>query len=202
LGRRRRLFVGRRRRLWRRRRVGRLVMALNIFQRLLRAWRHRWHDERDAHRALPDAVVARITQRVAASEARHSGEVRICVEASLPLSYALSNVPTAQIVHERAINQFAKLRVWDTEANNGVLIYVQLLEKQIEIVADRGLNAKVSADQWQAVIERMRAAFRAARFEDGLTEALAEVSALLVAHFPLAEGQQNPNELPDGVVRR
>jgi uncharacterized membrane protein len=177
-------------------------MALNLMQRMARAWSHRWHDERDAHRALPEAVVDRVSQRVAASEARHSGEVRICVEASLPLSYALSNVPTAQIVHERAINQFSKLRVWDTEANNGVLIYVQLLERQIEIVADRGLNARVSATEWQAVIERMRAAFRESRFEDGLTEALAEVSALLVQHFPLAPGQVNPDELPNRVVLR
>jgi uncharacterized membrane protein len=177
-------------------------MEVTFFQRLIRAWRHRWHDERDAHRALPDAVVDRVTQRVAASEARHSGEVRICVEASLPLSYAFSALPTAQLVHERAINQFAKLRVWDTEANNGVLIYVQLLEKQIEIVADRGLNAKVTPEQWQAVIQRMRAAFKESRFEDGLTEALAEVSALLVQHFPLADGEANPNELPDRVVVR
>jgi uncharacterized membrane protein len=176
------------------------TQPLSFLQRLTRAFRHRWHDERDSHRACPPAMVQRLAERVAASERRHSGEVQICVEASLPLSYAFSKLPTAQAVHERALSQFAKLRVWDTDANNGVLIYVQLLERHIDIVADRGLNAHVSPAQWQAVITRMREHFRKKAFEDGLTEALAEVSALLVLHFPVPEGHANPNELRDQPV--
>ena len=92
---------------------------------------------------------------------------------------------------------FGKLRVWDTEHNNGVLVYLLLAEHAIEIVADRGLNSRVDPQEWQRIIPRKGAAFRDQRFEDGLTQALEEVSALLVQHFPLADGQTNPNELPD-----
>lgn len=93
---------------------------------------------------------------------------------------------------------FGKLRVWDTEHNNGVLIYLLLAEHAIEIVADRGLNRHVSTPQWRALIDRMSAAFRKQAFEDGLTLALEEVSALMMAHFALDESSAaNPNELPD-----
>jgi len=95
---------------------------------------------------------------------------------------------------------FGKLRVWDTEHNNGVLIYLLLAEHAIEIVADRGIDARVDDAQWAALAQRMGAAFREGRFEDGLTQALEEVSALLVAHFPLAEGKADRNELPDAPV--
>ena len=97
---------------------------------------------------------------------------------------------------------FGKLRVWDTEHNNGVLIYLMLAEHAIEIVADRGLNKHVSREQWQAIVDRMRELFRAGRFEDGLNAAIDAVDALLVQHFALAPGQLNPNELPDAPWRR
>ncbi len=161
-----------------------------MIQRFLR---HRWLDEADTRRAIPPELLERLRRRVAASEKRHSGEVRIHVEAGLPTSYLLRHA-TAR---ERAVALFGKLRVWDTEHNNGVLIYLLLAEHAIEIVADRGLNQHVTAGEWQAIVARMGAAFRERRFEDGLTQALEEVSALLVAHFPLAAGQTNPNELPD-----
>ena len=163
---------------------------MNRFGRILK---HRWLDERDLARTLDDALLTRIEARVAASEKRHSGEIRVCAEAGLPLSY-LWRGATAR---ERAVALFGKLRVWDTERNNGVLIYLLLADRAIEIVADRGLNRSVHPADWQAMVARMGPAFRAGRFEDGLTQALEEVSALLVAHFPLAEGQANPNELPD-----
>ncbi len=101
---------------------------------------------------------------------------------------------------ERAVAMFGKLRVWDTEHNNGVLIYLLLAEHAIEIVADRGLDRHVAPAEWQAIVARMGSAFREHRFEDGLTQALEEVSALLVAHFPAAGGGANPNELPDEPV--
>lgn len=166
-----------------------------FFGKLRRVLRHRWLDEASAHRAVTPALAERLHQRVKASEARHSGEIRICVEAGLPLSY-LWRGATAR---ERAVMMFAKLRMWDTAHNNGVLIYLLLAEHAIEIVADRGLNEKVSADEWREIASHLGAAFKARRYEDGLTEALSEVSALLVQHFPLAEGEANPNELPDGV---
>ncbi len=163
--------------------------------KLLRILKHRWLDEGSAHKAVTPALAERLRQRVAASERRHSGEVRICVEAGLPLSY-LWRGATAR---ERAVMMFAKLRMWDTAHNNGVLIYLLLAEHKIEIVADRGLNSKVSAEAWRAIAQRLGDAFKAKRYEEGLTDALAEVSALLVQHFPLAEGEANPNELSDGL---
>ncbi|HSV45754.1 MAG TPA: TPM domain-containing protein [Ramlibacter sp.] len=167
-----------------------------MLQKLKRMLRHRWLDEADTRRAIPPELVERLTRRVAASERRHSGEIRICVEAGLPLSYLWRGASA----RERAVMLFGKLRVWDTEHNNGVLIYLLLAEHAIEIVADRGLNRHVSAQAWQAIVQRMGRAFHEGRFEDGLTQALEEVSALLVQHFPLAPGAADTNELPDAPV--
>ena len=163
---------------------------------LKRLFKHRWLDESDARRAIPPDLLERLRLRVAASEKRHSGEIRICVEAGLPLSY-LWRRATAR---ERAVAMFGKLRVWDTEHNNGVLVYLLLAERAIEIVADRGLNRHVAPDEWKSMVGRMAAAFAEARFEDGLTQALEEVSALLVQHFPLGAGEADSNELPDAPV--
>jgi uncharacterized membrane protein len=162
-------------------------------KRLLRLLKHRWLDERDAQRALGRDALARLQQRVAASEKRHSGEIRVCIEAGLPLSYLWRNASA----HERALAMFGKLRVWDTAHNNGVLIYLLLAERAIEIVADRGLNDRVSAAQWQGLLAGMSAAFKAGRFEQGLNEAIDAMGALLAQHFPLRDGEANPNELPD-----
>jgi uncharacterized membrane protein len=163
--------------------------------RLTRILRHRWHDETDARRALGPAALARLKDRVAASETRHSGEIRVCVEAGLPLSYLWRSASARQ----RAVTLFGKQRVWDTEHNNGVLIYLLLAERAIEIVADRGLRRHVPQAQWDALLAGMRGAFQQRRFEAGLAEAVDAVGLLMEQHFPLAPGQTNPNELPDGV---
>lgn len=164
-----------------------------LFAKLGRIWRHRWIDESEVRRALPPAALERLAHRVTASERRHSGEIRICVEAGLPMSYLWRHAPP----RERAVTLFGKLRVWDTAHNNGVLIYLLLAEHAIEIVADRGIDAHVDDAEWAAMARRMSAAFREGRFEDGLTQALEEISAVLVEHFPLAEGELDVNELPD-----
>ncbi len=171
-------------------------MARNWSGIAARLVKHRWFDDADTRRAIPQDMLARLAQRVGASERRHSGEVRIYVEAGLPTSYLVREATP----RERAVAMFGKLRVWDTANNNGVLIYLLLAERAIEIVADRGLASRVDAGEWQRIVERMRDAFKAKRFEDGLTQALEEVSALLVEHFPLAPGEVNPNELPDEPV--
>jgi uncharacterized membrane protein len=168
-------------------------MPMNRFLRLLK---HRWMDESDARRALGPAALARIAARVRASETRHSGEIRVYVEAGLPLSYLWRNAPARQ----RAVTLFGKLRVWDTEHNNGVLIYLLLADHAIEIVADRGLARRVEAARWQAIVAGLRGALRAGRFEEGVAAAVDEVDSLLAQHFALAAGESNPNELPDAPV--
>ncbi len=161
--------------------------------RLVRIVKHRLWDETDTRRALDEATVERLTQRVVSSERRHSGEIRVCVESSLPLSYLWKDL-TAR---DRAVTMFGKLRVWDTEANNGVLIYLLLAERAIEIVADRGLNRVVGDDEWKRIVEAMRSAFHGGRYEEGLSQAIDAVDALLARHFALDVGVVNPNELPD-----
>ncbi len=164
-----------------------------MWKKLRRILRHRWLDEADLRRALPPELLDRLASRVAASEQRHSGEIRVFAEAGLPWSYLWRDATP----RERAVSVFGKLRVWDTEHNNGVLVYLLLAERAIEIVADRGLARQVTPAEWQALLGRMSQAFREARYEDGLTQALEEVSALLVRHFPQAEGIARANELPD-----
>lgn len=168
-----------------------------MWNRVKRVLRHRWLDVFNTRHAIPPDMQLRLQQRVAASEQRHSGEIRIYVETALPPGYLWRDAPMPQIIRQRALSIFSKLRVWDTASNNGVLIYLLLAEHAIEIVADRGLNDVVEPPVWLAMVSRMRDAFQHGRFEDGLTHALEEVSALLVQHFPLAVGERNPNELPD-----
>ena len=173
-----------------------------MFETIRRLWRHRWLDEHDTRRAIDPDLVQRLTRRVRASEQRHRGEVRLCVEASLPNSYLLRDGAMREIVRQRALTMFSKLRVWDTEENNGVLIYLLLAEQAIEIVADRGLNRHVSPAQWQAMVQRMGSAFTAGQFETGLTQTLEEVSSLLVEHYPATQGERQGNQLPDIPVLR
>ena len=172
--------------------------------KLLRILKHRWQDSSDTHRLIPDAMAQRLAQRIAASESRHSGEIRLCVEAALPLSYLWrlhGEASLRPLVRERALSWFGKLGVWDTQDNNGVLIYLLLAERRIEFVADRGLTARVTQAQWQDMVDRLAAHLQRDDFENGLTQALEEVSALLVALYPCGPGEPNPNELPNAVVR-
>lgn len=169
---------------------------MGFWQQLKRIAKHRWLDDSDTRHAVPMDMAERLRRRVAASEHRHSGEVRICVEAGLPMSYLWRNASP----RERAITQFGKLRVWDTAHNNGALIYLLLADRAIEIVADRGLNAVVTPAQWQTMVQHLGTALREGRYEDGLTQALEEVSAVLVQHFPADASRPNPNELGDQPV--
>lgn len=166
--------------------------------RFLRFLKHRWYEVGDVGRVLDAEALARLERRIAASEQRHSGEVRICVEAALPSSYLWRHASP----RERAISMFGKLRVWDTEHNNGVLIYLLLAEHAIELVADRGLNRHVDARHWQEMVEHLRAALREGRYEDGLTSALEEVSAVLVQYFPRTADDGDVNELDNAIVIR
>ena len=164
----------------------------------LRLLRHRLVDESDARAVLGPEALARIEAHVAASERRHRGEIRVVVEAGLPLSYLRRSASA----RDRAVALFGKLGVWDTEANNGVLVYLLLAERAIEIVADRGLNRVVGADEWAAIAAEMKSAFQARDFEGGLMRAIDAVDALLVRHFATRPGDVDVNELPDAPLLR
>jgi len=175
-----------------------------MFKRLSRLIHHLWLDASDVRRVVPDDMAERLARRVAASEGRHTGEVRLCVEASLPAGEAWQAGTAGALTHpvrERAVGWFGRLGVWDTEHNNGVLIYLLLAERSIEIVADRALTQRVPPEQWQAMVAALAQRLRAGDVEGGLTQALEEVSAVLVSHFPAPAGWQRANELPDCVVR-
>ncbi|HMN22653.1 MAG TPA: TPM domain-containing protein [Ottowia sp.] len=175
-----------------------------------RAWyatlRHLWLDERDARRAVPPALAERLRERVAASERRHSGQLRICVEGGLPPSYLWRHlrwrVPMPKLVHQRALMLFSRLHVWDTEHNNGVLIYLLLAERRIELVADRAVARRVDAQAWSALVRDLGEALHHGRFEQGLLQAVDGVTELLAPHFRPADDGPRPNELPDEPVLR
>lgn len=175
-----------------------------MLNRLNRLLRHLWLDASDVRRVVPDAMAESLARRVAASEGRHTGEVRLCVEACLPAGEAWQAGAAGALMHqvrERAVDWFGRLGVWDTEHNNGVLIYLLLAERSIEIVADRALTQRVPPAQWQAMVASLAERLRAGDVEGGLTQALEEVSAVLVTHFPAPAGWQRANELPDCVAR-
>ena len=173
-----------------------------VFQRLARLVRHRCA-EWQLRRALPHPALQELERLVAQSELRHTGQVRICVEAGLPWSYIWRDA-TAR---ERGITMFGKLRVWDTEHNNGALIYVLLADHAIEIVADRALERTMGKAQWQTLVSDMGGAFRHGHFITGLTAALERVSQQLSLHFPRPSNGQGPqpgvlevDNLPDAPV--
>lgn len=144
-------------------------------------------------RRFPPACLERIAGAIAASEARHTGEICFAVEAALPLQAVLVGMRT----RERAAEIFTRLRVWDTEANNGVLVYLLLADHAIEIVADRGLNGRVGDDDWAVICTQIADALRAGEGEDGILRAVGSISAILEKHFPRGEGYVDTNELPD-----
>ncbi|UCH48639.1 MAG: TPM domain-containing protein [Betaproteobacteria bacterium] len=148
-----------------------------------------------AHRVFPKHVLERINAAVHESEKSHRGELCFVIEGDLELSALLGGITTRQ----RAEDVFAQMRVWDTEENSGVLIYVQLIDHCIEIVADRGINGKVDRSEWNTICETMQSAFHSGRYEQGSLEAIKAITALLQTHFP--SGEENPDELPNRPIR-
>jgi len=135
-----------------------------------------WH----LRRVLPGTALASIEAAVAASERRHGGQIRVAIESALDVG----PLWRGQHARERALEVFSRLGVWDTERNNGVLIYLLLADRDVEIVADRGIAARVTAARWEAICRAMEAEFRAGRFEQGLLAGVAAVGVLLAEHFP------------------
>lgn len=141
--------------------------------------------------AFPATSLAAIERTIAAGEATHGGQVRFAVEGALPMLHLLRG----QSARGRAIELFAEQGVWDTEHNSGVLIYLLLADRTVEIVADRGIDARVGKEAWERICRRMEAAFREGRFEAGVLAGIEEASRLLAAHFPPEE--RRLDELPD-----
>ena len=146
------------------------------------------------NRAFPGDTLAAIDRAIKASEAAHRGEIRFAVEGALHIEPLLRG----QTARERAIDVFSHLRVWDTERNNGVLIYLLLADRDVEIVADRGIDAKVGPQEWEKICRNMEAAFRQGDFEGGVVGGIREVTRHLAEHFPPVGGDRN--ELPDSPV--
>lgn len=138
------------------------------------------------------ATMQAIERAIRESERMHRGQICFAVEAALDTLPLLRG----QTARERAIEVFSQLRVWDTEHNNGVLIYLLLADHDVEIVADRGIHARVGAEAWERVCREMEAAFRAGRFEEGALAGIRAVGVLLAQHFPGA----GANEIPDRPV--
>lgn len=146
-----------------------------------------------AKRLFPTDALQRIAALIAASEARHSGEICFAVEPNLHPRSVLAGITA----HERAREVFARLGVWDTRANNGVLLYLLLADHRIEIVADRGFDGLVSAEQWRGVCQLMEERLRADESEQAVEQAVAAISDLVAQHFPRVAGEADHNELPD-----
>lgn len=142
-------------------------------------------------RSFSAALRADIASAVAASETRHHGEIRIAVEGPLPWRALWRDQPP----RERALELFGKLRVWDTEENSGILIYLQLVDRDVEILADRGIAARVPPADWEALCLTLETAMRDGRCREGLLAAIEGATRLLEKHFPAR--RENPNELPD-----
>jgi uncharacterized membrane protein len=151
---------------------------------------HHWR----VRRIFPPKVLAAIEQAIKAGEATHSAQIRFVVEGALDGKPLFRDQPA----RERALDIFSHLRIWDTAHNNGVLIYLLLADRKVEIVADRGIDAKVGAAGWEAICRAMEADFKAGNFESGVINGIAAVSRQLAAHFP--KHGAGPNELPDAPV--
>jgi uncharacterized membrane protein len=151
---------------------------------------HRWR----VKRLFPPRVLAAIEQAIKVGETTHAGQVRFVVEGALDGRPLFRDQPA----RERAIDIFSQLRIWDTAHNNGVLIYLLLADRQVEIIADRGIDAKVGAAGWAKICADMQADFKAGNFGSGSIRGVEAVSRQLAKYFP-AHGK-GPNELPDAPV--
>ena len=148
---------------------------------------HRWQ----ARKLFPRKTLAAIEQAIKAGEATHCGQVRFVVEGALDGAPLFRDQPA----RERAIDIFSQLRIWDTAHNNGVLIYLLLADRDVEIIADRGIDAKVGRAGWEKICADMERDFESGQFEGGVIRGIDAVSRQLATYFP-SHGK-GPNELPD-----
>ena len=139
------------------------------------------------NRAFPRPTLNAIEKAIKDSESAHIGEIRFAVEG------ALHSTPLfkGQSARDRAIEVFSQLRVWDTEHNNGVLIYLLLADRNVEIVADRGIHAKVDSNEWEKICRAIEADFKQTNFKDGVVRGIQAIAQHLAEHFPTNGNGQN-----------
>jgi uncharacterized membrane protein len=159
-----------------------------------RIFRHLAMPSWRVRQCFPKSAMRAIERAIRESERNHHGQIRFAVEAALDTGRLLRGLSA----RERAIELFSRLRVWDTEHNNGVLLYLLLADRDVEIVADRGIHARVGAEEWEHICREMEAQFRASRFEDGALAGIRAVNELLARHFP-GPGSKADN-LPDAPI--
>ncbi|MET3108534.1 putative membrane protein [Oxalobacteraceae bacterium GrIS 2.11] len=159
-----------------------------------RILRHLVANRAQVTRAFPKASIARIEQAIQNSEQQHAGQIRFAVEYALPAASLYQELAP----RERAIDVFSQLRMWDTTHRNGVLIYVLLADRSVEIVADRGLHARTTGAVWEKICHDMEAAFQNGQYEAGVVSGIEAVTQLLMKHFPA--NLAAVNELPDSVI--
>lgn len=159
--------------------------------KIQRIVRHLLTTDRHVWRLFPGSTLAAIEQAIKDGEITHDGEVRMVIEGALEMPALLR----AQSARERAIELFSQLRIWDTQHNNGLLVYLLLADRAVELIADRGIHERVGAGEWNAICRRMATAFKRSDFEGGALVGIGLLTQQLVTHFPAT--RQSPNELPD-----
>lgn len=166
-------------------------MSVKLFKRL---YRHLFILPSAVNRHFSTAAMQRIEAAISQSEAKHFGEIRFVVECNL----SVMDILQKKSAKKRAVEVFSQLQVWDTEQNNGVLIYLLLADHDFEILADRGIHNHVGKQAWEPISHEMEMLFRRGQFEAGVLHGIAEISTHLIQHYP-ATGENN-NELPNAPV--
>jgi uncharacterized membrane protein len=161
---------------------------------LKRILRHLWTPSVTVNRAFPEPAMQRIEAAIGESERRHRGQVRFAVESVLDWPRLVRDVSPAA----RALEVFSRLRVWDTAENNGVLVYLLLADRDVEIVADRGVQAQVGAGGWAPICRLMERSFAEGRFEEGVLQGIQAITEILVKEYP--GSRSAGNELPDAPI--
>lgn len=159
---------------------------MNKFSRLLR---HLFTTTAAARRVFPDAALQAIEAAIVEGEKKHRAEVLVIVEPGLPMQAVLSGM-TAR---DRARELFALHAIWDTEENSGVLVYINLADHQVELVADRGVGRIIPQDEWNRICREMTGGFARGNFLDSTLKALQQLNALLTRHYP--DDGSTPNQL-------
>lgn len=161
---------------------------------LKRLFRHLFMTHWRLRAAFPLRSLLAIETAVRASHQAHVGQVRFAVEGALHISALMKKMSA----RERAIDVFSALRIWDTEHNNGILIYVLLADRAVEIVADRGIHARAASDEWETICHAMEAAFKRRAYEAGALHGIEHVTELLKKHFPVHHPPRD--ELPSSPI--